>query len=284
MNSKKLIYIVGYPRSGSTIIQNILNEYPGAFAVGEIKTILSYNIKKQKPCSCGMTISECDKWGPVFRYLTKEYSLEKIIEIDQLRTSIANKNFTKVRYSSPKRIINKNEEYVFFLRKLYGKIFEDHQIIIDSSKDPMYGWLLGEILDVEVYFLHLIRDPRACHYSFKKNNIDTFNLRWMFLNFNAEYLKRYNYLRVYYEKFTRSPDFQIDRVLKTCGLNPNYNPVKKNMVNLRGNHALAGNPNRFETGLTQINSSGNWKNKLSYSEKLKLRITSEPLFSFYGYK
>ena len=41
-------------------------------------------------------------------------------------------------------------------------------IMIDSSKWPTYGFLLSTIESFDMYVLHLVRDPRACAFSWQR--------------------------------------------------------------------------------------------------------------------
>ena len=59
----KLVYIGGYGRSGSTLLEYLMTARPDVIACGE--TVGTF--RKQKPgrtCSCGRPGSECPIWGP----------------------------------------------------------------------------------------------------------------------------------------------------------------------------------------------------------------------------
>ena len=43
------------------------------------------------------------------------------------------------------------------------------RVIVDSSKEPHYSYILRSIASLDVFFLHLVRDPRAVAYSWKEN-------------------------------------------------------------------------------------------------------------------
>ena len=42
------------------------------------------------------------------------------------------------------------------------------RLIVDSSKEPHYSWILRQATDLDVRFLHLVRDPRAVAMSWRR--------------------------------------------------------------------------------------------------------------------
>jgi hypothetical protein len=58
---QKLIYIGGYGRSGSTVLEIFLNNQPSFYSIGE--AINLYVNRGLVRCSCGMHIEECDFWS-----------------------------------------------------------------------------------------------------------------------------------------------------------------------------------------------------------------------------
>src|SRR5215208_4373820 len=44
----------------------------------------------------------------------------------------------------------------------------DSRVVVDTSKEPAYGYALGMVPAVDLRVLHLIRDPRAAAYSWAK--------------------------------------------------------------------------------------------------------------------
>ncbi len=63
----KVIYIMGWGRSGSTILSSILGQMDGFLQVGEIRTIWSDGFDQNRICGCGKPFLECDFWTRVFK-------------------------------------------------------------------------------------------------------------------------------------------------------------------------------------------------------------------------
>jgi hypothetical protein len=155
---KKVLFILGSGRSGSTLLTLILGSHPSCFAIGELDKLYGKYIKKQS--ICGICQDNCSFWNEKFDEREfKKFALflgnNRInsyvpLQLDKfLRTVIKKDNFFNP-YS-----------YLFFT-----KLGSNKQIIIDSSKE--IEWVSQrldarefkqEILDG--YFVHIIRDGRA---------------------------------------------------------------------------------------------------------------------------
>ena len=59
-----LVYIAGYGRSGSTLLDTLLNSHPQIFGAGEL-FFLFQNLLENKNCSCGMDMQSCSFWTEV---------------------------------------------------------------------------------------------------------------------------------------------------------------------------------------------------------------------------
>src|SRR5699024_2480499 len=63
-------------------------------------------------------------------------------------------------------------EYSQYLSRIYRAISEQSgaRLVVDSSKTPSEGLAAAMAPGVDVKFLHLVRDPRACAYSTSKRS------------------------------------------------------------------------------------------------------------------
>ncbi len=66
-------------------------------------------------------------------------------------------------------------EYTDALRRFYRTILDTtgSKVVVDSSKLPLYGHVLGTISEVELYVVHLVRDPHAVAYSWLRKKQST---------------------------------------------------------------------------------------------------------------
>ena len=71
MKKKKLIFIAACPRSGSTLITNLIGNHKNIFNVGEMLNIHSFlnggriGLYFEGLCSCTKPVMECSFWGPL---------------------------------------------------------------------------------------------------------------------------------------------------------------------------------------------------------------------------
>ena len=61
----KIIYVAGYGRSGSTLLDRSLGEFSGVTSLGEVALGSQASQDPAHSCSCGRPISECPIWGSV---------------------------------------------------------------------------------------------------------------------------------------------------------------------------------------------------------------------------
>ena len=64
----KLIYIGGYGRSGSTLLEYLLTSHPALVACGEVqRSVRKFDVKRERLCTCGQKLPVCPVWGPFRR-------------------------------------------------------------------------------------------------------------------------------------------------------------------------------------------------------------------------
>ena len=117
----KLIYIAGYGRSGSTILDIILNNSGKIGGFGEITQFLS-DYKDYK-CSCGATFMNCEFWKDFIPVLNKYEPYKRDFRKHESLRSVF--KASGVKYFS--QYYNFNNELIEFI---YSKT--NHEYIDDS--------------------------------------------------------------------------------------------------------------------------------------------------------
>ena len=59
-----VLYVMGAPRCGSTVLDNILNEVDNFFSAGELR-FLWQRMDQGRFCGCGRSFESCEVWAPV---------------------------------------------------------------------------------------------------------------------------------------------------------------------------------------------------------------------------
>ena len=62
----KILYIAGYGRSGSTLLDIVLGNHPENVGVGEVSFLLNDWANRSRRCSCGVPYQECEFWKNLF--------------------------------------------------------------------------------------------------------------------------------------------------------------------------------------------------------------------------
>ena len=160
----KLIYIAGGGRMGSTLLGNILGQIDGIFYGGEMHTLHRLALEGEVTCSCGTPVKQCEVWH---ESLVRAFgSLEAARE--ELRVP-GRFYFRPSRLPAMmigplrQRFLRQIGPYRATLTKLYRAVYETtgSHVIVDSSHRALYGAVLETMPDIELYTLHLIRDPRG---------------------------------------------------------------------------------------------------------------------------
>jgi hypothetical protein len=305
----KVLFILGTARSGSTIIDNILNEVDGFFSVGEVR-FLWERILQSRWCGCGRPFEECPIWSVVLHKASGVLEGSKLDVEEIVRWQREN---LRVRHTwrllRASQSLPTHHASLDSLRRVTEAVYSSvsevtgARVIIDSSKRSSDAALLHLLPSVSAYFLHLVRDPRAVAYSRErpKMNPDRATpgqmdvrgpvnsaLSWTGWNLTAEVVtRRYGSSRsieLRYEDFTAKPAESIRRILHLMDEDGVELPfTSERTVQLRGNHTVSGNPARFTTGPITIREDDEWLGQMSSAHKMAVTFLTLPLMLRYGY-
>ncbi len=300
----KVLYIVGLGRSGSTILANSLGQIKGFSSVGEVCYMWKHNFIENRLCGCGRPFYECPVWTEVVQ---KAFGGPEGVDARRmigLQSSAARTRHIPMMLTSKgsETLANRLDGWLENTGRLYDALqsVTKSRVIVDSSKEPAYGYALGMIPNVDLRVLHLVRDPRAAAYSWlkKKPQPDSENLEfmhrfsptksaalWDSWNAAAEALWRGgHYLRLRYEDFVANPRKSFARILdlldeKDAGL-----PLTGDQeVKLGVSHTVSGNPNRFETGSVALRHDKEWAEKMASRDRNLVTGLTLPLLYRYRY-
>lgn len=298
----KVLYIAGSGRSGSTILHNILGQIDGFFAVGELRYIWERGFVKNNLCGCGIPFRDCETWkavmGVAFGGIDqvnahKMFRLTESFRIHHLPSTW----LPNVRQKHTSRL----SEYLVNLEKLYRAIQTTtrSRVIVDSSKNPSYGYVLRMIPKIDLYTLHFIRDSRAVAHSWSKKKLfqpDDYMaqkppiksaLQWNARNITAEsFLERTpeRYIMLRYEDFVDKPKTSVESILNLLGEIGAMLPfTTEHTVELEANHSIFGNAVRFSTGTVELKLDEGWKTKMKAGAKITVTALTWPLLLKYGY-
>jgi hypothetical protein len=298
----RIVYIAGYGRSGSTILDVLLGNHREIFGGGELHRLFD-EWAGGHPCSCGCSYDQCSFWsqvGPMVREALPELSLPQA------------------------HVVSKRVESLFtgalgpFLRTdrhRYARLWDATleavsetgatDIIVDSSKSTRKSirraQALVQLCGFEVQVIHLVRDPRAVMWSILRGSNRALGAgqrsrvpggayralaNWVWTNalvhVHLSRSPRLHAVRVRYEDMVSRPvhvvsdlgsflDVDMEPVLEMLRLGRPLDP----------GHGVAGN--RLRAGRTlQLRADEEWRAKLpGYARTLAM--WSWPLARRYGY-
>jgi hypothetical protein len=237
-----VVYILGYGRSGSTILDIVLGSDPTIQSVGELD-LLSREWE-DRSCSCGLSYDACAFWSRV------RFHTEKAIGPQAVETREQALRCVETLRAYPLLLMHRipscrAQAYRELLRAELAAIahVSGKPTILDSSKSAREAagraLAIRRIAGVPVKMIHLVRDGRAVLWSVKRGD----NVRlgdgcsedaaafscpalravggWVLANaialLTALVSERGTVLRVRYEDFVRDPRRELIRIGEFLG-------------------------------------------------------------------
>ena len=297
----KVLYIVGLGRSGSTILSNSLGQIDGFFSAGEICYIWRQNFIENRLCGCGRPFDECPVWTEVV-----ERAFPDGVDAHEMtRLQHAGARTRHIPLMLTEKGTSTITDRLGKWRNNTGRLYDaiqsvtESRVIVDSSKEPAYGYALSTIPDLDFRVLHLVRDPRAAAYSWlkKKRQPDSEDREfmhrfsptksaalWDFWNAAAEALWRGGkYLRLRYEDFVADPSTSFEQILDLLDEDAELPLAGEREVMLGISHTVSGNPNRFDTGSVALRPDQAWKKDMNPRDRNLVTGLTSPLLYRYGY-
>ena len=302
----KVLYILGSSRSGSTILDSILGELDGYFSAGEVRFIWRRLLEGRR-CGCGQPLETCEVWSRVLRGVAGEdvRGAARVNYERQRRNTRTKHTGSLLRRRAGNFGSDDLAAYARATATLYREVaaVTGARVIVDSSKRVSDGALLRRLPGFELYFVHLVRDPRAVAYSRRRTKINPDRdvpgemggknpagsaFRWAVGNLGAGALRRLHNrdrsMLVRYEDFVVRPRDVVDAITAMVGVSPESTPfVTDTSVKLSVHHTVSGNPIRFNTGTVDLREDNRWLDGLSSFDRAVTTTLTLPQMLAYRY-
>ncbi len=259
-------------------------------------------------CACGEPFSVCPHWSRVeARVAALVDELDPSAVADSLRSHL------RIRYMAEllvPRLVRKRFGAHDRLRCILAALYEavadvtGAEVVVDSSKSPLYGLFVSSIPNVELHVVHLVRDSRAVAYSLTRSrrlpeirDREALQFRlaptkgamsWMLNNALAGVLatRARTHLRVRYEDFVRDPGPAITAIQRNLGTTARTSDVLADgVVHLGTAHTIGGNPVRFSArGPVPLRLDVEWRARLASRDRRRVTALTWPLLLRYGYR
>jgi len=283
---RKIIYIAGHGRSGSTLLDLCLGSQRAVWSLGEAVGLWHGLLPQKVRCGCGVLWGECAFWRDVVEHA----------EIPTDRDALARIHRSLMKSGDLPQDIRS------YLQRLYSTIFEisGARVLIDSSKFPTYARHLVSAGVGGVSIVHLVRDSRAVGYSrmrMKGRSDATLPntrapapgevRRWNRVNYEVELLVReLGGIRIRYEDFIAEPERIMRSVFAHAGVEGHLRLPRDctGRIALEVNHSAYGNPMRVERGPVVLREDDEWRSSLPMRDFITCTLLSLPRLFRYGYR
>jgi len=260
----ELLYIGGYGRSGSTLLESLLATRPDVLACGEVVCCLRKRVERR--CTCGKPRQKCDVW--------------------------------RAFYPTPGPL--RGWTHVELTLALLDQAAPRYALMVDSSKTA-WGALtapfrLRRKLGRAFHLVHVLRDPRGVCWSTvsgawsRRAVLRSRTLRyvrtalgWLAANLSCEvfrWLYPEQYRRVRYEDLNSSHQEVLTGLFQDLSL-PEVEAAKTAGDN---RHQLYGNQSRYRHfEPAAIQEDVRWQSKMPAAERNFVSVLTWPLRLRYGY-
>jgi hypothetical protein len=300
--SVKVLFIAGNGRSGSTLLDVILGQRDGFFAVGELRRIWDRGLVENRPCGCGVPFRSCPTWQAIFAEAYGGFD-----QVDAARMVAWRERHTQTKHL-PGMLLRRQAkarlpaDVARTLEALYGAIARvtGCQVIVDASKWPMYAYMLEGLAGLDLHVLHLVRDPRAVAFSWSRHkefeperllerqSALRSTAYWLAWNPAIAWLwnrRRRHYLFLPYERLVAHPQRELARAIQFAA--PGTPPLPPwrdaSTVELRATHAVAGNSVRLTQGPVELRLDDEWRHAMPAATQRLVSLLTWPWLLRYGY-
>jgi len=288
LNKVPFFYILSMGRSGSTLLEFLLDAHPNVNIPLESRFIihLYYKYSNKKKWS-----SNDKKKFLIDLFKDKKLSSYWKIDKKKLERDILSTGST-VSFFELCRIITAS----------YDSLYPKKEIKIQGNKNPIYG-LWSDIL-YQLYaqskFIHLVRNPMGVVASQKKLNHNEplyYAYRWNLINSKIELLKQKkpnNFITVKYEDLINNPEKSLNEICSFLGITflPSQLKFYERIENYYSKLKLENNEEKlsiFNSHLKNLvnpidkNAGQSWENSLTEQEKNDICFITKPYLKKYNY-
>lgn len=292
----KVIYIAGYGRSGTTLLDIALGEHDAVMGGGEISTLARHVWVNDEYCACGAAVQACPLWRDIvgdWREGESSALIDEYHRAQERTETIVGMGRVMERHRSAKHAARTTKLF----RSIVAR--SGRGIVVDSSKLPGRGFALAAMPGIDLHVVHVVRDARGVAWSLKKGfkrQVDQglqrelrpkplayTALRWSIVNLATEVLCRRlgptRSLRVRYEDFVANPAGTLAHILALVGERPSREAGGGPMI---PQHQVAGSRHRMQPAIA-IARDERWKATMPRRQIRWVTLLTAPLLRRYGY-
>jgi hypothetical protein len=305
---QKVLFIAGWMRSGSTLLDVLLGGAQEFFSTGELSSLWERGLVKGRRCGCGMRVRDCPVWTSVLDE-ARDDDGERIDPRAMIRRrarAIRLKHLPRLLLHdrlAPWEPLDRYIEHADGLYRALGRVTGAH-VVVDSSKLIQDAAVLRLLPNVDPYLVHLVRDPRAVARSMQRatmlqaqlddpvrmprSSVWSSSSGWSRTNLAAELVRlrygRERSMRVRYEDLAADPQRVLASVARFVGEEGKVTRFRgRCALDLPENHTVWGNSLRFVKGALEVSPDEEWRERLHRFDRLASTAIALPLLPRYRY-
>jgi hypothetical protein len=303
-----VLFVGGFGRSGSSLLDRAMGGLPGFASLGEVKYLWTRGLIGNELCGCGEPFRACPFWTAVGERGFGGWDRVDVAEvIAGLARADRHRYVPALMFRGPRTAFGRDlARTTGVLSRLYAAIRDvaDARVLVDSSVDPSTALLLRRVPDLDLHVAHLVRDSRGVARSWAKRIVRpevvgetsymhayrpaSTAVRWDVDNGLYEWIRRSGVPteRVRYEDFVSAPRTTIAalaRLLDEPASDDDLRFAGDGWIELDTDHTVAGNPMRFRTGRIELRLDDEWRTGMPVASRFAVSALSWPLLRRYGY-
>ncbi len=302
-----LLFIGGFGRSGSTLLECLLARLESVVVLGELEHLWVRGVQANQLCACGQPFDGCEFWSEVGRIAFGGWDRVDVDRVLRLKSQVVRQRFLprllRRRLKGP--MAAAAAEFAGYHRAICSAAREitGARVVVDSSKFPPLAIVLAHDPETDLRILHLVRDSRGVAFSWAKTvarpeTVDQeamprysavrSSVHWLSHNLALELARRLGrpLRRLRYEDLVAEPAATVAAAWRELGLpGKGALPMLDNQtIELVATHSVAGNPMRFRRGTTALRSDDAWRDRMAEPGRSVVTVLCAPLLVRYGYR
>jgi hypothetical protein len=308
MSRVTVVYLGGFGRSGSTLVERMLGAADGWVNVGELVDLARSVAPADELCGCGVPFSQCPVWTKVGDVAFKGWTTDVLDRLSTLHRSAARQRHLPGLLDSRRT----PSAALVDLRTAYARIYRavaevtGSNVVVDASKGPALGQALAGAPGIDLRMLNVVRDPRAVAWSWSRH-VDRPHAtaggeqmwripahrsaaQWSALQVEMAAIHRIGgtrSVRLLYEDFVADPVGSLVDATTRLGVplaDTDLPALEDGRVVLGPSHGLSGNPGRFRSGALELRRDDGWTREMPTADRAVVTALTLPLLRAYGYR
>ncbi|QKE85802.1 sulfotransferase [Arthrobacter sp. NEB 688] len=286
-------------------MSNVIGQLPGCLSVGEARYTWGRGAAANHLCGCGRPFSECPFWQDVMAEvgsgrppLDAAGTAERIDARLRVR-SVPAMELRRLR-GRPEVLPHADDPVIADLYHALAARPGAERAVVDSSKLPPYARLLDGLPGVDVFLVHVVRDPRATAFSWRRSkatrdaadsarmpriSVVRSSVIWVLWNLMVpRWWPQERRMTVRYEDFVDDPAAELARIAQALGTTVPDGLVEGASIHLSPTHSVAGNPDRLDAGAVRVRRDDEWRTAMPMVQRWAVTALCLPGLRRFGYR